>query len=232
MGCDVIGVKLTFLKDREQVGQPIDLKRPYIALRDAELYQDPNWPYPFKWSGHYKMPRENWEYELFIGEDNFDWVPRGLRASLPEADLEKARRSQRRLEERMRWNRQWIDKNNIAGPNNTRLVGVLRPPLSIKSGAGVNKLAYGIALGLENLTSGQVFFTFTESQRDAHRAFFEKKFSELKGYSGNDPASKKLKKTISNFEKWFGPPRRWRKYQIGSNDAPTPPGFCESLPSN
>lgn len=232
LGCDVIGVELTFLKNRERVGQPIQLKRPYIALRDAGLYQNPNWPYPFKWSGHYKMPRENWEYELFIGEDDFNWVPPGSRANLPEADLEKARRSQRRLEKRMQWNRQWIDKKNIPGPSNTRLVGVLRPPLSIKPGVAVMKLAYGIALGLEDLTSGQVFFTFTESQRDAHKAFFENKFAELKGYSGNDPASRKLKKTIGYFEKWFGPPRGWRKYQIGSNDAPTPPGFCESLSLN
>ncbi len=232
LGCDVIGVELSFMKNHKPAGQPIQLKRPYIALRDATPYQDPNWSYPFKWSGRYKMPRENWEYELFIGEDNFNWVPPGSRASVHETVLEKALGSQRRLEKRMQWNRQWIDKNNIPGPSNTRLVGVLRPPLSIKPGPGVKKLAYGIALGLEDMTSGQIFFTFTESQRDAHKAFFERKFAKLKNYSGNDPRSRKLKKAIGNFEKWLGSPTRWRKYQIGSNDAPTPPGFCESLPAN
>jgi hypothetical protein len=233
LGCDVIGVELNFLKNNEPVGRPIQLTRPYIALRDASRYQNPNWPYPFRWSGRYKMPRENWEYELFVSGDKFYWVPPASRADLPVADLNKARRSQQDLEKRMQWNRDWIDKKNIPGPDSTRLVGVLRPPLSIDPGAGVmKKLAYGIALGLEDLASGQVFFTFTESQRDAHKAFFKRKFAELKGYNGSDPATRKLKKAIGNFEEWLGPPSQWEKYQIGSNDDPTPPGFCEKVPSD
>ncbi len=231
LGCDVIGVELIFLRDGEPVGQPMKLKRPYIALRDADPYLDRNWRYPFTWTGRYKMPRANWEYELFVGEDNFNWIPPEARADIQPAVLEKALRSQRRLEKRMQWNRQWIDKVRIPGPSNTRLVGVLRPPLTIKPGDGVKRLAYGIALGLEDLTSGQVFFTFTKSQRDGHKAFFEAKFAELKSYPGDDPAYRKLKKSVGKFESWLGPPRIWRKYEIGSNDAPTPPGFCESLPA-
>lgn len=241
LGCDRLAVTLTFLKGGEPVGEPVRLQRPYVALRDADAITDPSWPLPITWSGRYKLPKDQWEYELIVGEDNFDWFPPGVRDDLPAEAKAAAAADQRKLEERMQWNRGWIDKQRLPGPDGTRLVGVLRPPLSIKPGKpgsalaadfgqSLRQLAYGIVLGLEDPASGQVRFTFTREQRAAHRAFFEQEFAELAAYDGDDAARRAQQRAADRFSRWLIPPQRWRNYQIGSNDAQTPPGFCERLP--
>lgn len=221
LGCDELEVALSFAKNDKTVGEPIILRRPYVALRDASDYTDPNWPIDVQWRGRYKQPSERWEYELFVGENNFSWVSPQDRHNVSEQRQQEVASQQKKREKDFTWLREWIGKRGFTDADGRRLVGVIRPPLTVKSrnDEGVSTLAYGIALGLENSRTGQVAFTFSPSERDQLRAHFIESFASMEA-SGN--------KNIKRFRNWLTGPNRWREYKIGSNNLQTPPEFCQS----
>lgn len=149
-GCDELRVQLTPLLPGGDRGTPVEARRMYVSLRDAQPDELLSGSGALGWSGEYQAPQDAYENEVFmmsiVYQGGDDWRTFAANArSLQEARTVIGREKRR------------FDALGLEFQGQ-RLVAVIRPPLT--------KPSFGLAAGIERDT-GQVHFTFTRTEANA-----------------------------------------------------------------
>lgn len=177
-GCEELSVTLRFQKNGEPAGEPLVLRRSYVALRDAHLVEYETDFGVFRWTGNYRAPRGRKENGIFLSSD---WYPRG--------DVKK----KERLLTRLNGLRATLDdfgwsipagelgfgiglESVVSKEARLRIVGKIRPPRTIRDG----KVAYGLLVGVEE-PNGQLQFTFDPGQTEALKRRLRTLSAETRG---------------------------------------------------
>lgn|GEM_PF-6917413 len=143
-GCDAIALSIRFIKNGKLLDNPIHLKRPYIALRDAGKVTSSINNVEISWSGKYVRAGKEYDNEVFLlsklvsNDLDFDNNKAKIQAAITEIETVKN------------------DFNNLELKlNNQPLVAVVRPPLT--------KISYSLAVGIVE-DNKQIRFTFDEKK--------------------------------------------------------------------
>lgn len=145
-GCDTIEASIQPVADGKIAGAPIVLKRPYVALRNAESVTVQADEQEFTWTGTYVTPQDAYDYAVIVNSVELSDLS-------SEAQLNAARQQENAA-------KQQVDRMNLTFQG-MRVVGVVRPPLS--------KPSFGTALGIVE-PSGQIRFTFDQDTAKAFKA--------------------------------------------------------------
>lgn len=139
-GCDEIALTMHFVKDGEQVGSPVTLKRSYVALRDARVKELDVDHSHYRWTGKYQRAPKMYDTEVFVSSI---LVANNLDFQANAAAINNAKSSVSRMKHD-------FDALGLRFEGRP-LVAVIRPPLT--------QLSYGLAIGMVEETQ-QIRFTY------------------------------------------------------------------------
>jgi hypothetical protein len=150
-GCDEIALTLHFVKDGEEVGAPISLRRSYVALRDARDKNLTSDGQAYRWTGKYQRAPKMYDSEVFISSiliaKNLDF----------QANAQKLKNAKHTIS-RMKRDFDALGLKFEGRP----LVAVIRPPLT--------QLSYGLAIGMVEETQ-QIRFTYENATAERLKKF-------------------------------------------------------------
>jgi hypothetical protein len=150
-GCDEISLTLNFVKDGESVGEPVTLRRSYVALRDARVKDISSGGIQYRWSGKYQRAPKMYDTEVFISSI---LIAKNLDLEGNKAAIEKAKQNISAM-------KQDFDSLGLVFEGRP-LVAVIRPPLT--------QISYGLAIGMVEETQ-QIRFTYESSTAKRLKAF-------------------------------------------------------------
>jgi hypothetical protein len=150
-GCDEIALTMHFVKDGEQVGTPITLKRSYVALRDARPKEMDADHSHYRWTGKYQRAPKMYDTEVFVSSILVD---KSLDFQKHRPAIENAKRDI----SLMKHNFDALGLSFEGRP----LVAVMRPPLT--------QLSYGLAIGMVEETQ-QIRFTYDNATATRLKTF-------------------------------------------------------------
>ena len=142
-GCDEISLILSFVKDGEAVGNPVTLRRSYVALRDARVKEVSIEGIQYRWSGKYKRAPKMYDTEVFISSI---LIAKNLDLEGNKPAIEDAKNNISRMKHD-------FDSLGLVFEGHP-LVAVIRPPLT--------QISYGLAIGMVEDTQ-QIRFTYDNS---------------------------------------------------------------------
>lgn len=150
-GCDEIVLTMHFVKDGEEAGKPMTMRRSYVALRDARVKEVSADHQRFRWTGKYQRAPKMYDSEVFVSSV---LVSKELNFQQHGPAIEKAKRNISRM-------KRDFDALGLKFEGRP-LVAVIRPPLT--------KISYGLAIGMVEKTQ-QIRFTFERSMAKSLRKF-------------------------------------------------------------
>jgi len=150
-GCDEISLTLNFVKDGESVGEPVTLRRSYVALRDARVKDIGSGGIQYRWSGKYQRAPKMYDTEVFISSI---LIAKNLDLEGNKAAIESAKQNISAM-------KQDFDSLGLVFEGRP-LVAVIRPPLT--------QVSYGLAIGMVEETQ-QIRFTYESSTAKRLKAF-------------------------------------------------------------
>ena len=150
-GCDNIALSLHFVQGGKEVGQPIELSRSYVALRDARIKNITADGVGFRWSGEYRRAPREYDTEVFVSSI---LVARGLDLAGNAQGIARAKREISSMKTE-------FDRLQLQFEGRP-LVAVIRPPLT--------QISYGLAIGIVEPTQ-QIRFTYDQQTATRLRQF-------------------------------------------------------------
>ncbi len=164
-GCEEITATIQFMRQGAPVGDPLVLKRSYVALRNAHPFTYDT-PYgKVRWTGDYRGLPERRESGIFLASGEFKRSNEDQRLKTLSA-----LNNQRNALDEYGWTI-GADKlggsigldSVIVGSEELPIVGIIRPPRTEKDNGNVS---YGLLVGIQE-PGGQLLFTFDQAQTEA-----------------------------------------------------------------
>jgi hypothetical protein len=150
-GCDEIVLTLNFVKEGEPAGEPVTLRRSYVALRDARVKEIATDHGQYRWTGKYQRAPKMYDTEVFISSI---LIAKSLDFQTHQSAIENAKRSISGM-------KRDFDALGLKFEGRP-LVAVIRPPLT--------QLSYGLAIGMVEETQ-QIRFTYENATAKRLRQF-------------------------------------------------------------
>ena len=150
-GCDEIALTMNFVKDGEKVGEPITLRRSYVALRDARVKEMDANNLHYRWTGKYQRAPRMYDTEVFVSSI---LVARNLDFQANQNAIADAKRKISRMKKD-------FDALGLTFEGRP-LVAVIRPPLT--------QISYGLAIGVVEETQ-QIRFTYDRAVANRLKEF-------------------------------------------------------------